>query len=632
MVLRRILLPTILAFLAYGFWISPEFKEIAAGVAIFLFGMLSLEQGFRTFTGGLLERALRRSTDKLWKSLSFGFVTTALMQSSSLVSILTISFLGAGLIGLAQGIGIIFGANLGTTTGAWLIATLGLKVKISAYAMPMLVFGVIFIFQKHTTLKGIGYVLAGLGFFFLGIHYMKEGFSAFKETLDLSAYAVEGLKGLLIYTGMGILATVIMQSSHATLVLIITALAAGQISYENALALAIGANVGTTITAILGSLSSNIEGKRLALAHLIFNVTTGLIAIFFIRYFMLGVDGIAREMGIAENDYTLKLAIFHTLFNLVGILVMLPFIDRLVRFLERVLRPPKETAAEIVHARYLNDAAMEFPSTAMIAITQETRHLYDNAYEIIARGLNLDPQRLRSAENLKSLLDASVLADSCDIDEAYNRRLKVLYGEIVDFATRAQAQMPPEYGDHLFKVKVACREIIEAVKAVKHLRKNLVRYLRDENPYIRKEYLKMVRRIAKVLRRLYLAEEGGSEEEIAKILKKGKKILKKNDIVANGTLDELIRKRYISNEMATSLMNDNLYVSTIISALLASAEILFVELEKDPTPEHKEADLENSPEDEGELLSLVDGEEEENGKLETSPGTAAVTEAKTDSN
>ncbi|MEN8303419.1 MAG: Na/Pi symporter, partial [Campylobacterota bacterium] len=127
--LRRIFLPSILLVLGYGFWISPDFKEISAGVAIFLFGMLSLEEGFRAFSGGALEKILQKSTDKLYKSIGFGVAATTVMQSSSLVSVLTISFLGAGLIGLAQGIGIIFGANIGTTTGAWLVAGFGLKVK-----------------------------------------------------------------------------------------------------------------------------------------------------------------------------------------------------------------------------------------------------------------------------------------------------------------------------------------------------------------------------------------------------------------------------------------------------------------------------------------------------------------------
>ena len=131
--LKKVFLPSILFILAYGFWISPDFKEIAAGVAIFLFGMLTLEEGFKAFSGGTLEKILQKSTDKLHKSISFGFIVTAVMQSSSLVSVLTISFIGAGLIGLTQGIGIILGANIGTTTGAWLMAGFGLKVKISAY-------------------------------------------------------------------------------------------------------------------------------------------------------------------------------------------------------------------------------------------------------------------------------------------------------------------------------------------------------------------------------------------------------------------------------------------------------------------------------------------------------------------
>ena len=138
--------------------------------------------------------------------------------------------------------------------------------------MPMLVFGIIFSLQKRISLRGIGNILAGLGFFFLGIHYMKEGFDVFKEYIDLSQYAISGFLGIVIYTGIGIVITTILQSSSATMALILTALAAGQIEYENALALAIGANVGTTITAVLGSISTNIAGKRLAGAHLIFNL------------------------------------------------------------------------------------------------------------------------------------------------------------------------------------------------------------------------------------------------------------------------------------------------------------------------------------------------------------------------
>ncbi len=314
---RNLLLFSIFAVLGYGFWISPDFNTIAAGVAIFLLGMLSLEKGFKSFSGGVLANFLQRTTDATWKSLSFGVVATTIMQSSSLVSVLTISFLSAGLIPLAQGIGIIFGANLGTTTGAWLVAGLGLKVDIAAYALPMLVFGVIMVFQKnHKHFTAAGWALIGLGFLFLGIAYMKDGFESVSTGLDLSQYAVPGFRGLMIYAAIGIAMTVVMQSSHATLILTITALAAGQVSYENALALAIGSNVGTTITAIIGAISASVSGRQLALAHLFFNLVTGALAIVFINQFVVAVDWLSNLVGIAADNYTLKFAVFHTLFNL----------------------------------------------------------------------------------------------------------------------------------------------------------------------------------------------------------------------------------------------------------------------------------------------------------------------------
>ena len=576
--LRRIFLPTILIVLAYGFWISPDFKEISAGVAIFLFGMLSLEEGFKAFSGGKLERLLHKSTDKTYKSIGFGVLSTTIMQSSSLVSVLTISFLSAGLIGLAQGIGIIFGANIGTTTGAWLVAGLGLKVKISAYAMPMLVFGVIFIFQKSKSLKGIGYILAGLGFLFLGIHYMKDGFEAFKNTIDLASFAVSGFKGLFIFTGIGIFATVVMQSSHATLVLIITALSVGQITYENALALAIGANVGTTITAIIGSMSANIEGKRLAGAHLIFNFVTGLIAIVFIHHLVYTVDWISSHVGIADDDYTLKLAVFHTIFNFIGVIVMVPFIGKLVKFLEHALKAePAKRGKSVAQAKYLNDSVLALPSTSMAAIIKESKNLYKNAFTIISRGLNLKKGNILSTMELDKVITIAYSDKPINIDEYYSRKIKGIYGEIIDFSTKAQSHMSPIYIEELYKIKLANRDIVEAVKDTKHLQKNLIKYTTNSNKHIKAEYNKIKIGLAELLRTINRIEKSEEEDVIILLLSKAKIHMKRYDIVANGTLDKLIRNQLISNEMATSLMNDSTYAYNISKNLIAMAEVLFID-------------------------------------------------------
>jgi len=570
--LRKIFLPTIFGILTYGFWISPNFKEIAAGVAIFLFGMLALEQGFKAFTGGFLEGLLRKTTDRLWKSLSFGVISTTIMQSSSLVSVITISFLSAGLISLTGAIGIIFGANLGTTTGAWLVAGFGLKVKISAYAMPMLVFGIILIFQKIKELKGLGYVLAGLGFLFLGIHHMKEGFEAFEETIDLTAYSVAGYPGIFLFALIGLLATVIMQSSHATLVLIITALAAKQITYENALALAIGANIGTTITAIIGSLSANVNGRRLAGAHLIFNLVTAIVAIGLIYQLTDAVDSVSAWLGIASDNYTLKLAVFHTIFNGLGVLLMIPFIKLLVKFLEKVIQPRKRTASQ---PRYLNSATIGLPDTAIEAVRLETLHLYDNASEIIAGGLSLNLEEILSQEPVEKIVTRSRRPIAIDIDEKYLENVKGLYGEIVQFISRMPADMLPEQADETFSLRAAGRDIVEAIKDTKHLQKNSSLALINENDLMHKEYDNLRIHLASTLRELDSVRQRGSEVGVILSLDTLKVAIKEHVGELDLRLNEYIREDLISAPMSISLMNDSGYAYDIAKNLLQMGEVLF---------------------------------------------------------
>jgi phosphate:Na+ symporter len=573
--IKKIVLPSILVILAYGFWVSPDFKEIAAGVSIFLFGMLFLEEGFKAFTGGVLEKLLQKTTDKTWKSLVFGIVSTSVMQSSSLVSVITISFISAGLVTLVAGIGIIFGANIGTTTGAWLVAAFGLKVKISAYAMPMLVFGIVLSFQKSRYLKGIGSVLAGLGFLFLGIHYMKEGFEAFKDSFDLASLAVGGYPGLFLFAGIGVAATVVMQSSHATLVLILTALAAGQITYENGLALAIGANVGTTITAVIGSLSANIQGKRLAGAHLIFNLVTGFIAIAFIGQFEWAVDFVSDEVGIAADNYTMKLAVFHTLFNLAGVLIMVPLIQRLADYLHKVL---PDTDRNLAQPLYLSEAVYEFPETVLKSLKKEVWHLFDSAFEIMAHGINLHRQQILKSDDLQKVIDEDREVFEFDIDEMYESKVKVLYGAIIDFISNAQAHMPSLYAEEMFRLRKASSEIVECVKHIKHLRKNTTRYMLSNNEHIRDEYNRLRYQVSMVLREIYRLRGEEDFDHAMALLEIDE--LKAEIQVDHSQLDqrvsEILRNDQITPMMATSLLNDINYVDETARHLLDTAQALLV--------------------------------------------------------
>jgi phosphate:Na+ symporter len=568
---RNVLLLAVFVLLSYGFWASSDFKTIAAGVALFLLGMFALEQGFKAFSGGVLEAFLKKTTDTTWKSLGFGIISTTLMQSSSLVSVLTISFLSAGLIALSQGIGIIFGANLGTTTGAWLVAGLGLKVDIAAYAMPMLVFGVIMVFQKSSArLQGAGWVLVGMGFLFLGIAYMKGGFEAASGQIDLAQFAVPGFKGLLIYTAVGIVATVIMQSSHATLILAITALAADQVTYQNALALAIGSNVGTTITAILGAINASVAGRRLAVAHFIFNLVTGTIAIVLIGQFTIAVDWISAAVGIATDDYTLKFAVFHTLFNLVGVILMLPLIGTLVALLEKLLHEKVEPEAT-ARVLFLNRSALEFPDTALEVIQMETVHLAFNAFEILAHGLNLNRSDITSSGDINAILAASTDSLRTDIRDRYRRKVKPLYSAIVDFSAQAEQQMDATQLLHLNQLKRANWQIVNAIKAMGEMQDNIDRYMVAENEYIRGEYNGIRLNIALLLRTLFRIDDNLSPSVKREHLHQLQQSLEEQDRVRNGTLDKLIREQRITSDMATSLMNDGGYAHDIQSNLIDAA-------------------------------------------------------------
>ncbi|MGR8936009.1 MAG: Na/Pi cotransporter family protein [Gammaproteobacteria bacterium] len=573
---KHLVLPGMLLLFAYGFWISPDFKTIAAGIAIFLFGMLSLEQGFHAFSGGLLEKILRTSTDRPWKSLSFGVVTTALMQSSSLVSLITISFLNAGLVDLTAGIGIVFGANLGTTTGAWLIAGFGLKVDIAAYAMPLLAVGILLVFQDSKALKGLGYILSGLGFLLLGIYYMKEGLAAFQKNVDLSIYALPGLEGLIVYTLLGIGATVVMQSSHASLMLIITALAFRQITYENALALTIGANIGSTITAILGSLGANVQGKRLAAAHFLFNAFTGLIAIVLIKQFTLAADLLSARLNIDADDYVLKLALFHSLFNFAGIFIMLPFIETLENLLRRVF---KEREITVDKPRYLDDSAQDFPAAATELVRQETLHLYANAAHIILRMLGLPKKQVYSDSDLAAVISEYPTVPEYNVDSAYERNIKGIYSAIIAFISRSRFSREQEESGGLYWLREANRNIVEALKSAKHLQKNLYRVLaRHSDYYAQQQYQTIRLQLAAFFRELErLKAEAESGELTLLALDSLKAAIETEDRRMNRTLDALIRERRLTPEMGTSLLNDSAYMSEIKRCLVKMAATVFVE-------------------------------------------------------
>jgi len=507
---KRIFVPLVFLIFAWFIISNNDAKTIIAGIAIFLIGMHYMENGFKLFSGSALETVLENFTSTTPRAIGTGFLATAVVQSSSLVSVIIISFLSAELIGLTQAVGVVFGSNIGTTTTAWLVSSFGLKIKIAHYALPMLIFGVIMQFSKHTTYKGLGSVLIGLGFIFLGIAYMKEGFETLKEGLDLAEYAIEGYPGVFVYILFGAIATVVIQSSSATMAIIITALASGQIDYVNALSLAIGANVGTTVTAVLGALASNRNGKRLAVAHFIFNIITGLVATIFIYQLKDLVDFLTPIFAISEDDLAMKLALFHTIFNVIGVLLVSPFIKYLVLYLETLFCVREQGRGK---AKYLTNEVMEIPATALTALRKETIHLYDKSMEAIVHAMNLHRSEIFSEIAINDVIKHSATPIKIDIDKLYQQEIKMLYGEILQYASLTQNYMNQDGNNTIYELKLTARNIIEMVKDVRELQKNLNYYLQSNNTVTIDLYNELRKQLISVLRKTQLIREFESNEE-----------------------------------------------------------------------------------------------------------------------
>ncbi|MEA3522982.1 MAG: Na/Pi symporter [Campylobacterota bacterium] len=571
---KKFMIPLLLIVVGYFIGISPEFKIIAAGVAIFLIGMYFMEDGFKVFAGGTLQRVLKKTTNTLTRAFFSGFIATSIVQSSSLITVITISFLSADLIVLSQAIGIVYGSNLGTTTTAWIIAAFGVKVKIAYYAMPMLVFGIILRSVHSKSYQGLGFILLGLGFIFLGIGYMKEGFDTLQNAIDLSQMAISGFLGLLFYIAVGTVATVILQSSSASMAIIITALAAGQIEYTSALALAIGSNIGTTITAILGSLASNTNGKRLALAHLIFNIITAMMAVVFLSYFVELVNIFATYLAIAEDNYLLKLALFHTLFNLFGILLIIPFTSHLVSFISKIIPQKKVSRGK---ARYLNPTVLQTAQSANAALHKELEHLYDIVTEGLMHALLLHRSDVISDDNLKHAIKRKVNDIEINVEHFYQVRAKNLYGVILDYATKAASSMTQDELKYLYEYKVANRTMINILKQAKEMHKNILKYNQHSNQHIRYEYDTIRLNLASMIREIEIIYHSDDDMKTLTQIHILAEISQELDIMKSNRIDTLIRDKKIDTMMATSLMNDSDYAYQISKKLLDIARILWIE-------------------------------------------------------
>lgn len=596
--LRAVMLLLVVAGLIVSFWFSQGWLQLCAGLAIFLFGMQCLEEGLRQLAGSKLEEILGRSTSTPFKSLLFGVGGTLLLQSSTLVSLLTIAFISTGLIQLAGGIAILFGANLGATSGIWLLAMAGQNLSLSPLALPLLVFGVLAGFFGPKS-KAAGRIVLGIAFIFLGIDQIKEGFASFGDGLDMTAYHESGLRGALLFTAIGMAVTVVLQSSHATLMLTLAALASGQLELGQSLAIAIGSNIGSSVTtAFVGSLGGNRSGQRLALAHALFNITTGVIAFILLGPLTWLVQALAEPLGLGGNSL-IQLAMFHTLFNAMGVALFWPLQAHLAQWLirwlpERVepsvliteLLPEQMAEPELTRARYLNERALDSVDAASGAVVQELGHLGRLSLEVICHALYLPVDQLARVRGDEHLLQAKPAHGGFEADHLYRVHIKGVYGDLLSFMGRMELPMDEAHQQFWVSCQLAALQLVDAVKDAKHLQKNLGHYLDAPPSAVRDAYVELRRHLLATLHEVReLARTDLPEEAWQSRLRWLDEQAANFDAAFRQRLFAQVREGRLDGLQTSSLMNDLGYASRIFQSLrnvlmLGSEQALFRELRK----------------------------------------------------
>ncbi|NLY03232.1 MAG: Na/Pi cotransporter family protein [Campylobacter sp.] len=565
--LKKLMFYISIVVFGYAIFKNQSFLVICFGVSIFIYAMGTLENAFKLMMGSKFPLLLKKCTNNRFKSLNFGLFASTIMQSSGLVSLISISFLSASLITLSTGIAIILGANLGTTTGAWIIAGFGLKVNISQYAMPLVVLGVLLTLHKDRTFQGVGYFLFSIGVLFLGIDSMKSGFEGMGEAIDLSKFAIIGFKGVVIYSIIGVIATMIMQSSHATLTLTLTALATGQIGYENAIAIAIGSNIGSTIMSVIASINSNSKGKQLMLAHVISNCTTGILAIMFIYPLMDLVKVSADLLGIKADDYTLKLALFHTYFNLILVAIYYPNIDKFAKFLSnKFSKKVNNDKASI----FLHESALEYSDSAKEVLTKELKRLFKRTGKIIAKSINVDFMYIKDQSfNLDAIIKENNYPLDMDFDIEYESKFKPLYSEIVEFNLKASAKQSDENIRVFMDIRRICLLLAGVVKNARNIESNFNKTIVSDNKILKDRYDVLRVEIVQILRKSYNFISKNRLEDADELLEYIKNAIEKYD-------QAIFSYDYkgLNSKEITSLMNDTAICKAIVEEFAKIATLI----------------------------------------------------------
>ncbi len=369
--------------------------QIVGSLGLFLFGIKVLSEGLQKSAGDKMKAVLRLMTKNRLVSIFTGLLITVIIQSSSATTVMVVSFVNAGLMGLAQAIGVILGANIGTTFTGWLVALLGFKLDITVLALVSIAFAAPMMFSKKTKTRDVADVLLGFGVLFLGLNFMSHSMPDITGNVSalafLSTFNNDTIWMNILCVLLGTLVTMIVQSSSAAMAMTLTMAYNGWLGVTAAAALILGSNIGTTITAYLASIGTSTTAKRAAWAHIIFNVFGSFIALIFFHPLLSLVNAITPKNIFAltgtdlSNQLPLFLAMFHSVFNIINTVVFFPFVNHYAEFIKRLVPAKAEYDEGTYHFKYLGGIFIDSPEIYMLAIRDEIKKMANLACNMLDR-------------------------------------------------------------------------------------------------------------------------------------------------------------------------------------------------------------------------------------------------------
>lgn len=358
--------------------------QIVGSLCFLLYGMKMMSDGIQKSAGEKLQAALHFMTGNRFTGLLTGCLLTMIIQSSGATTVMVVSFVNAGLISLGQSISVIFGANIGTTITAWIVALFGFNFKISAFAIPLFGLGYILTIIKKWNHQGIGQAVMGFGMLFIALEWLSGAISLNADTMSFLP-AIQELGGWSIPIAMliGILITALIHSSSAMTAIVITMAYNRLLTWEFSAAIIIGSNIGSTIDSIMAAFGGNANAKRTALVHVLFNCTTALLAICLLKPFTTLVDIIVP--GKVEDNITYHIAMLHTLFNVVGTTIFTPFINQIGKLTELLIKSDEKSLPTVYKFDFPEKAANESPAIPVISAQNEVGRMADVAVQMFDR-------------------------------------------------------------------------------------------------------------------------------------------------------------------------------------------------------------------------------------------------------